>query len=92
MPPARPPGGGQMQGFRGEGSNKSWPEQKSVFYYTIVEAMLKFGFHADEIGKIVVNNFCRVFDLRKRALNVFLLYYAAFFVSRRLATTGNTIK
>jgi membrane dipeptidase len=60
--PQGPPGGGQMQGFRGEGSNKNWSEQKFGFYYTIVEAMLKVGFNADEIGKIGGGNFCRVFD------------------------------
>lgn len=60
--PQGPPGGGQMQGFRGEGSNKNWPEQKFGFCYTIVEAMLKVGFNADEIGKIGGGNFCRVFD------------------------------
>ncbi|WP_183557595.1 dipeptidase [Mucilaginibacter sp. SP1R1] len=60
--PDRPPGDGQNQAFRGEGSNKNWPEQKSGFYYTVVEAMLKVGFNADEIGKVGGGNFCRVFD------------------------------
>jgi len=57
-----PPGGGQKPGFSGNGSNQNWPEQKSGFYYTIVDAMLKTGFNADEIGKIGGGNFCRVFD------------------------------
>jgi membrane dipeptidase len=56
------PGGGPNQGFRSEGSNKNWPEQKSGFYYTVVEAMLKAGFNAEEIGKIGGGNYCRVFD------------------------------
>lgn len=60
--PQGPPGGGQMQGFRGEGSNQNWPEQTAGFYYTVVNALLKVGFNADEIGKIGGGNFCRVFE------------------------------
>ncbi|MCX2480619.1 membrane dipeptidase [Pedobacter sp. MC2016-15] len=44
-----------------KGSNQQWPEQKSGFYYTVVEAMLKTGFNAEEIGKVGGGNFCRVF-------------------------------
>jgi microsomal dipeptidase-like Zn-dependent dipeptidase len=53
---------GPNQGFRSEGTNKNWPEQKYGFYYTVVDAMLKAGFNADEIGKIGGGNYCRVFD------------------------------
>lgn len=56
------PGGGKKGGGMGEGTNKTWQDQKAGFYYTIVEAMLKTGFNEDEIGKIGGGNFCRVFD------------------------------
>lgn len=52
---------GPKQSFRGSGSNQNWPEQKSGFYYAVVEAMLKTGFNATEIGKIGGGNFLRVF-------------------------------
>lgn len=61
-PPEGPPGGGQNQGFRSQGSNLNWPGQKMGFYYTVVDAMLKVGFTADEIGKVGGGNFCRIFD------------------------------
>jgi membrane dipeptidase len=51
-----------MQGFRGEGSNKNWPEQTAGFYYTVVDALLKVGFDEEAIGKIGGGNFCRVFE------------------------------
>jgi membrane dipeptidase len=44
------------------GSNQNWAGQKFGFYYTVVDAMLKLGFTADEIGKIGGGNFCRVFN------------------------------
>ncbi|WP_114939082.1 dipeptidase [Mucilaginibacter endophyticus] len=56
------PGGGQNKGRVGERTNEAWPDQKAGFYYTVVDAMLKTGFTADEIGKIGGGNFCRVFD------------------------------
>ncbi|HEY5751035.1 MAG TPA: membrane dipeptidase [Chryseolinea sp.] len=56
------PGGGQNRERIGERTNQAWQDQKSGFYYAIVEAMLKTGFTADEIGKVGGDNFCRVFD------------------------------
>jgi microsomal dipeptidase-like Zn-dependent dipeptidase len=61
-PPEGQPDGGQNQGFRSQGSNLNWPGQKMGFYYTVVDAMLKVGFTADEIGKVSGGNFCRIFD------------------------------
>ncbi|QEC78230.1 dipeptidase [Mucilaginibacter ginsenosidivorax] len=52
------PNGGKIDG----GTNQTWPDQNTGFYYTVVEAMLNTGFNADEIGKIGGGNFCRVFD------------------------------
>lgn len=63
-PSYRPPGdqrggpGGRVE----KGSNALWPDQTAGFYYTVVDALLKTGFNADEIGKIGGGNFCRVFD------------------------------
>jgi membrane dipeptidase len=56
------PGGGQNKGRIGERTNEAWQDQKAGFYYTVVDAMLKTGFTAAEIGKIGGGNFCRVFD------------------------------
>jgi microsomal dipeptidase-like Zn-dependent dipeptidase len=56
------PGGGQKKGRVGERTNEAWQDQKTGFYYAVVDAMLKTGFTADEIGKIGGGNFCRVFD------------------------------
>jgi membrane dipeptidase len=61
-PAYRPPGSGQNRDKIGGGTNQTWQDQKSGFYYAIVEAMLKTGFTADEIGKVGSDNFCRVFD------------------------------
>ncbi len=58
----RPPGASQNQRRFGERTNEAWADQKAGFYYTVVDAMLKLGFTADEIGKIGGGNFCRVFD------------------------------
>jgi len=55
-------GGGQNRGRPGERTNQAWPDQLAGFYYTVVDAMLKSGFTADEIGKVGGGNFCRVFD------------------------------
>jgi microsomal dipeptidase-like Zn-dependent dipeptidase len=44
------------------GTNETWGDKKSGFYYAVVDAMLKTGFSADEIGKFGGGNFCRVFD------------------------------
>jgi len=56
------PGGGQNRGRPGERTNQAWQDQKLGFYYAVVDAMLKTGFNADEIGKVGGGNFCRVFD------------------------------
>ena len=56
------PGGGQNGNRPGERTNQAWEGQKFGFYYTVVGAMLKTGFTADEIGKVGGSNFCRVFD------------------------------
>ncbi|WP_439698748.1 dipeptidase [Mucilaginibacter sp. AW1-7] len=56
------PNGGPNRGKMDGGTNQTWPDQKTGFYYTVVEAMLNIGFNADEIGKIGGGNFCRVFD------------------------------
>ena len=54
--------GGNPRGERvGERTNLAWKDQKFGFYYTVVDAMLKTGFTADEIGKVGGGNFCRVF-------------------------------
>ena len=46
----------------GERTNEAWAEQKTGFYYTVVDALLKTGFNEDEIGKIGGGNYCRVFE------------------------------
>ncbi|RZJ67041.1 MAG: peptidase M19 [Flavobacterium sp.] len=46
----------------GERTNEAWQDQKTGFYYTVVEAMLATGFSEDEIAKIGGGNYCRVFD------------------------------
>lgn len=56
------PGGGSNKGRVGERTNEAWEDQKVGFYYAVVDAMLKTGFTADEIGKIGGGNFCRVFE------------------------------
>jgi membrane dipeptidase len=61
-PNGSPLGGGQNQGFISNGSNQTWQGQKVGFYYAVVDALLKTGFNANEIGKIGGGNFCRVFD------------------------------
>jgi len=50
------------QGKMGGGTNEAWAGQKTGFYYTVVENLLKVGFNEDEIGKIGGGNFCRIFD------------------------------
>lgn len=46
----------------GQKTNQSWNDQKEGFFYTVVDAMLKSGFTADEIKKIGGGNYCRIFD------------------------------
>jgi membrane dipeptidase len=63
LTPSYRPGGGQNNNNRpGERTNLAWADQKEGFYYTVVDAMLKTGFTANEIGKVGGGNFCRVFD------------------------------
>lgn len=56
------PGGNQNPPRMDGGTNQTWPGQPTGFYYAVVDAMLKTGFTADEIGKIGGSNFCRVFE------------------------------
>lgn len=56
------PGGRQNRGRMGGGTNHAWPDQQAGFYYAVVEALLKTGFTAVEIGQFGGGNFCRVFD------------------------------
>jgi membrane dipeptidase len=56
------PGGSQKNERIGERTNLSWKDQKFGFFYTVVDALLKTGFNADEIEKIGGGNFCRLFD------------------------------
>lgn len=56
------PAGGNNRSRIGERTNEAWQDQKTGFYYAVVDAMLKTGFTEDEIGKIGGGNFCRVFD------------------------------
>lgn len=58
--PGKGPGGPNKIRI-GERTNESWADQKVGFYYAVVDALLKTGFTADEIGKIGGGNFCRVF-------------------------------
>jgi membrane dipeptidase len=53
--------GGQQNGRAGERTNQAWQDQTAGFYYLVVDAMLKTGFTADEIGKIGGGNFLRIF-------------------------------
>jgi membrane dipeptidase len=63
--PGGPPPGGlrpsQQNTRAGERTNQAWQDQTAGFYYVVVEAMLKTGFTADEIGSIGGGNLLRVF-------------------------------
>lgn len=69
-PQGGPPQNNQLPGNQkpdaakkqGGGTNQVWKEQKTGFYYTVVEAMLNAGFNEEEIGKIGGGNYCRIFD------------------------------
>jgi membrane dipeptidase len=54
--------GPKNHGRIGERTNEAWADQKVLFYYAVVEAMLKMGFTEEEIEKIGCGNFCRVFS------------------------------
>ena len=45
----------------GERTNEAWAGETQGFYYVVVDAMLKVGFSADEIGKIGGGNYLRIF-------------------------------
>jgi membrane dipeptidase len=60
--PDGPPAGGPNGGRAGERTNDAWQGETVGFYDTVVTAMLRVGFTADEIGKVGGGNFCRVFD------------------------------
>lgn len=53
-------GGGNPRA--GERTNEAWQDQKTGFYYTVVEALLKVGFNEKEIGQIGGGNYGRLFD------------------------------
>lgn len=55
------PQGGKDGKRVGERTNEAWADQKTGFYYTVVDALLKEKFTEDEIAKIGGGNFCRVF-------------------------------
>ena len=62
--PSNGPGGprpGQQNARIGERTNLAWADETAGFYYVVVDAMLKTGFTADEIGKIGGGNFLRIF-------------------------------
>jgi membrane dipeptidase len=63
-PDAPPPGfrPGQSQVRVGERTNMAWADQAAGFYYVVVDAMLKTGFHPDEIAKIGGANYLRIFS------------------------------
>lgn len=56
--------GGKPQGGKrvGERTNEAWADQKTGFYYAVVDALLKEKFTENEIAKIGGGNFCRVFN------------------------------
>ncbi|HUV68074.1 MAG TPA: membrane dipeptidase [Terracidiphilus sp.] len=56
-----PGAGGQQHARVGERTNEAWAGETAGFYYAVVDAMLKTGFTADEIGKIGGGNYLRVF-------------------------------
>ncbi|MEO6283160.1 MAG: membrane dipeptidase [Dyadobacter sp.] len=63
-PSYRAPGaqGNQRPERVGERTNLAWKDQQFGFYYAVVDAMLKTGFNADEIGKVGGGNFSRLFE------------------------------
>jgi membrane dipeptidase len=61
-PGDKDPDGGPNRPRVGERTNEAWQDQKVGFYFAVVDAMLKVGFNADEIGKVGGGNFCRLFD------------------------------
>jgi membrane dipeptidase len=53
---------GQPSGPRpGERTNFAWADEKTGFYFVVVDALLKTGFTPDEIGKIGGGNYLRIF-------------------------------
>lgn len=56
-----------QKGQQPGGTNHIWPDQTQGFYYTLVDALLKAGFHEYEISKIGGGNYLRVFDAATKA-------------------------
>lgn len=56
-----PPGGGNGKRV-GERTNEAWADEKTGFYFAVVDAMLKGGFNEEEIAKIGGDNYLRVFN------------------------------
>lgn len=48
-------------------TNQSWKEEKTGFYFTVVDALLQTGFSESDIAKIGGGNYCRIFE---KATNV----------------------
>lgn len=57
---------GQQRPRVGERTNEAWADEKSGFYYAVVDAMLKTGFTSDEIAKIGGGNYLRIFEAATR--------------------------
>lgn len=63
-PPGNHRPGSHAGGVRtGERTNLAWAGETAGFYPTVVDALLKTGFSAEEIGKIGGGNFCRIFGI-----------------------------
>ena len=58
---ARGDSGGPQRARAGERTNQAWSSDAPGFYYVVVDAMLKAGFTAEEIGKIGGGNYLRIF-------------------------------
>ena len=50
-----------VSGGYGIPTNAIWPDEKGGFLPTVVGEMLRQGFHADEVAKIIGGNYCRFF-------------------------------
>ena len=64
----RPNNANQPKRF-GERTNEIWESQRSGYFYTVVEELLKLGLTEPEIIKIGGANFCKVFDLATKGHN-----------------------
>jgi membrane dipeptidase len=66
--PGVPPPGTPNRPRAGERTNLAFEGQTAGFYYAVVDAMLKTGFTAAEIGKIGSGNYCRIFNAATASL------------------------